>query len=70
MHRTGQFGTLARRNSQQGGAGGRGPAEKQNHMLRRKLEEAVAAEQFEEAARLRDEIRRLSEQSKTVERSR
>jgi hypothetical protein len=35
-------------------------------LLRRKLEEAVAAEQFEEAARLRDEIRRLSEQSKTI----
>jgi hypothetical protein len=30
-------------------------------MLRRKLEEAVAAEQFEDAARLRDEIRYLSE---------
>jgi hypothetical protein len=34
-------------------------------ILRRKLDEAVAAEQFEEAARLRDEIRLLSEQSKT-----
>jgi hypothetical protein len=32
-------------------------------MLRRKLEEAVAAEQFEEAARLRDEIHRLNEQN-------
>ncbi len=31
--------------------------------LRRRLQEAVAAEQFEEAARLRDEIRRLTEQS-------
>jgi hypothetical protein len=31
-------------------------------MLRRKLEAAIAAEQFEEAARLRDEIRRLSEE--------
>jgi excinuclease UvrABC nuclease subunit len=28
-------------------------------VLRRKLEEAIAAEEFEEAARLRDEIRRL-----------
>jgi hypothetical protein len=36
-------------------------------MLRRKLEEAVAAEQFEEAARLRDEIHRLNEQSETKE---
>lgn len=36
-------------------------------MLRRKLEEAVAAEQFEDAARLRDEIRRLSDQSKTTD---
>ncbi len=34
-------------------------------LLRRKLEEAVAAEQFEEAARLRDEIRRLGNESKT-----
>jgi len=31
--------------------------------LCRKLEEAVAREAFEEAARLRDEIRRLSEPS-------
>ncbi|MEA1952054.1 MAG: UvrB/UvrC motif-containing protein, partial [Planctomycetota bacterium] len=31
--------------------------------LRRKMEEAVAAEEFEEAARLRDEIRRLAERS-------
>ncbi len=31
--------------------------------LRRRLEEAVAAEQFEEAARLRDEIRRLAQES-------
>ena len=36
-------------------------------LLRRKLEEAVAAEKFEEAAQLRDEIRRLSEQSKTLD---
>jgi protein-arginine kinase activator protein McsA len=35
-------------------------------LLRRKLEEAVAAEQFEDAARLRDEIHLLSEQSKTA----
>jgi DNA-binding transcriptional MerR regulator len=34
-------------------------------LLRRKLEEAVAGEQFEDAARLRDEIRRLIEQSET-----
>jgi hypothetical protein len=33
-------------------------------LLRRKLEEAVADEQFEEAARLRDEIRDLSEELK------
>ncbi len=32
-------------------------------MLRGKLEEAVAAEQFEEAARLRDKIRRIAERS-------
>ena len=30
-------------------------------LLRHKLQEAVAAEQFEEAARLRDEIRRKAE---------
>jgi ribosomal 50S subunit-associated protein YjgA (DUF615 family) len=30
-------------------------------VLRRKLDEAVAAEQFEEAARLRDEIKRLAQ---------
>jgi hypothetical protein len=36
-------------------------------MLRRKLDEAVAAEQFEEAARLRDEIHRLGKQSETKE---
>jgi protein-arginine kinase activator protein McsA len=29
--------------------------------LRQKLEQAVAAEEFEEAARFRDEIRRLTE---------
>jgi hypothetical protein len=34
-------------------------------MLRRKMDEAVAAEQFEDAARLRDEIRRLSKEAKT-----
>jgi hypothetical protein len=36
------------------------------NLLRRKLDEAVAGEEFEEAARLRDEIKRLSEQSKTT----
>jgi hypothetical protein len=36
-------------------------------LLRRKLEEAVAAEQFEDAARLRDEIRRLGKHSETEE---
>ncbi len=39
------------------------------NLLRHKLEEAVAAENFEEAAQLRDEIRRLSEQSKSSESS-
>jgi hypothetical protein len=33
------------------------------HLLRQQLDEAVAAEEFEQAARLRDEIRRLSEQA-------
>lgn len=39
-----------------------GVADDPNHveLLRRKLKEAVAAEQFEEAAQLRDEIRRLT----------
>jgi len=32
-------------------------------ILRRKLQEAIAAEQFEEAARLRDEIRRIADGS-------
>jgi hypothetical protein len=36
-------------------------------LLREQLEAAVAAEQFEEAARLRDEIRGLSEQSPAIE---
>jgi len=36
-------------------------------MLRRKLETAIAAEQFEEAARLRDEIRRFSDPGRTDE---
>jgi excinuclease UvrABC helicase subunit UvrB len=36
-------------------------------LLRRKLAEAVAAEQFEEAARLRDEIRQLGKHSETAE---
>ena len=36
-------------------------------LLRQKLDEAIAAEQFEEAARLRDEIRDLSAQSETVD---
>jgi hypothetical protein len=36
-------------------------------LLRRKLDEAVAAEQFEEAARLRDEIRRLGKHPETKE---
>jgi len=31
-------------------------------VLRRKLQEAVAGERFEEAARLRDEIRRLADE--------
>jgi hypothetical protein len=34
-------------------------------LLRRKLDDAIAAEQFEEAARLRDEIHRLNEELKT-----
>lgn len=33
-------------------------------VLRQKLEEAIAAEEFEEAARLRDEIRQLGEKNK------
>jgi hypothetical protein len=36
-------------------------------MLRRQLERAIANEQFEEAAQIRDEIRRISEQSKTMD---
>jgi hypothetical protein len=36
-------------------------------LLRRKLAEAVSAEQFEEAARIRDEIRRLGKHSETAE---
>ena len=32
-------------------------------LLRQKLDQAVASEQFEEAARLRDEIRQLSDRS-------
>ena len=35
----------------------------QLEVLRQKLQEAVAAEEFEEAARLRDEIRRLAAES-------
>lgn len=43
----------------------RGEAEPEDALqsLRRRLQEAVADERFEEAARLRDEIRRLTEQS-------
>ena len=33
-------------------------------ILRAQLEAAIAAEEFEEAARLRDQVRRLSEQKR------
>ncbi|MBN2294940.1 MAG: UvrB/UvrC motif-containing protein [Pirellulales bacterium] len=45
----------------QNGQGQAAPSSKEE--LRRKMEKAVAAEEFEEAARLRDEIRRLSQRS-------
>jgi ribosomal 50S subunit-associated protein YjgA (DUF615 family) len=41
---------------------GKGEAARTTLLLQQKLREAVADERFEEAARLRDEIRRLTEE--------
>jgi len=46
--------------SRQGRARGSRPAKKPREILRRQLEVAIAAEEFEQAARLRDQIRKLS----------
>ena len=42
------------------------PLEKKKEELRLKMEEAVASENFEDAAKYRDELRALDEQEKTV----